>query len=48
LPQEKIDALTAAFEGFEGESLTPLKEKYGDTFTWGELRLFKAGLTATK
>jgi hypothetical protein len=34
--------LTAAFKGYKEESVSPLKEKYGDTFTWEELRMFKA------
>ncbi|MXN92655.1 AAA family ATPase [Flavobacterium sp. Sd200] len=42
LPEEKITALTEAFKGFEGDSLKELKEKYGEAFTWGELRIFKA------
>jgi len=44
LPEEKIAALTEAFKDFDGESLKNLKEKYGDAFTWGELRIFKAGI----
>jgi PIF1-like helicase/Helix-turn-helix domain/Helicase len=42
LPEDKIEALTEAFFGYTEESLTPLKEKYGDQFTWEELRMFKA------
>ena len=44
LPPDKIAALTKAFEGYEETSLNPLKEKYGDTFTWDELKMFKASL----
>jgi hypothetical protein len=44
LPKDKIEALKEAFKDFEGESLSGLKEKYGDAFTWGELRLFRASL----
>ncbi|WP_309642498.1 helix-turn-helix domain-containing protein [Flavobacterium sp.] len=44
LPPDKIVALTKAFEGYEEASLNPLKEKYGDTFTWDELKMFKASL----
>ena len=44
LPEDKLKALEKAFEGYEEESLNPLKEKYGDTFTWDELKLFKASL----
>jgi len=46
LPKDKIAALSAAFEGYAEETLGNLKEKVGDEFTWGELRLFKASLTA--
>ena len=44
LPQERILALAAAFKGFEGEALGGLKEKLGDEFSWGELRLYRASL----
>jgi uncharacterized protein YpbB len=44
LPEEKILALKEAFKDFDGESLKGLKDKYGDAFTWGELRIYKAGL----
>ena len=44
LPEDKLRALAQAFEGYEEESLNPLKEKYGDTFTWDELKLFRASL----
>ncbi|MCO6147617.1 helix-turn-helix domain-containing protein [Flavobacterium sp. NRK1] len=44
LPQDRIIALTEAFKDFEGEALGGLKEKLGDEFTWGELRLFRASL----
>lgn len=42
LSAEKIEALAAAFEGYEEESLAPLKEKHGDAFSWDELKLFRA------
>lgn len=44
LPEDKILSLTEAFKDFNGESLGELKEKHGDTFSWDELRLFKASL----
>ena len=44
LPEDKILALTKAFEGYTEASLNPLKEKYGDTFTWDDLKIFKASL----
>ncbi len=46
LTEDKLKALSKAFEGHNEESLSPLKEKYGDEFTWDELKLFKASLTA--
>ncbi|MGV3630100.1 MAG: helix-turn-helix domain-containing protein [Bacteroidota bacterium] len=41
---ERIAAIKEAFSGFEGDSLTPVKEKYGDRFSWDELRLYKTSL----
>lgn len=42
LPEDKISELNALFEGYNEESLSPLKEKVGDLYSWEELRLFKA------
>jgi uncharacterized protein (DUF2132 family) len=42
--EDKIIALTEAFAGYKEESVSPLKEKYGDQFSWEELRMFKASL----
>ena len=44
LPEDKMQELAKAFEGYAEESLNPLKEKYGNTFSWDELKLFKASL----
>jgi uncharacterized protein with PIN domain len=44
LPEDKVIALREAFEGYKEESVSPLKDKYGDTFSWEELRMFKASL----
>lgn len=44
LPQDTISDLRKAFKNYKGESLSELKEQYGDTFSWDELRLFKASL----
>lgn len=44
LTDDKIQALAKAFDGYNEASLNPLKEKHGDTFTWDELKLFKASL----
>jgi uncharacterized protein YpbB len=42
LPADRISDLKTAFHGYTSESLNGLKEKYGEKFTWDELRLFKA------
>ncbi|WP_281324438.1 helix-turn-helix domain-containing protein [Flavobacterium sp. IMCC34518] len=42
--EEKITALSEAFAGYKEESVSPLKEKFGDQFSWEELRMFKASL----
>lgn len=44
LPEDKIQALAQAFKGYKEESLSPMKEKTGDQFTWDELKWFKASL----
>lgn len=44
MSDEKISGLQEAFEGYQGEGLGILKEKYGETFTWEELRLYKVSL----
>jgi uncharacterized protein YpbB len=41
LSPDKIQDLTEAFKDYKEETITPLKEKYGDKFTWEELRMFK-------
>ena len=46
MPLEKVEALAKAFENYNEESLNPLKEKVGDTFSWDELKIFKASLNA--
>lgn len=46
LPQDKIQELTAAFTNYNGESLSNLKEQYGEKFSWDELRMFKATLNS--
>ena len=44
LSPSKIDALEIAFKGQIPESIGTLKEKYGDEFSWDELKMFKANL----
>jgi uncharacterized protein YpbB len=46
LPEDKINELTEAFKDYKEETVSPLKEKYGDKFTWEELRMFKTSLNA--
>lgn len=46
LPPDTIDALTKAFQDYTEESLNGLKEKYGNQFTWDELKMFKASRNA--
>ena len=46
LTDDKIQSLAKAFDGYTEASLNPLKEKHGETFTWEELKLFKASLTS--
>ena len=42
--KDKIEELAAAFKDYKEETLNPLKEKYGDKFTWDELKMYKASL----
>jgi uncharacterized protein YpbB len=44
LPEDKVKELTEVFAGYQEESVSPLKEKHGDKFSWEELRMFKASL----
>lgn len=44
LPDERIREIAVIFKGYEEESLTPLKEIYGEKFTWDELKFYKASL----
>jgi len=44
LPADKIWDLSMSFTDFNGITLTDIKEKYGEQFTWDELRLYKASL----
>jgi hypothetical protein len=39
---KRINELALLFEGFDGTSLSPLKEKLGDKVTWDELKLYQA------
>jgi PIF1-like helicase/Helix-turn-helix domain/Helicase len=44
LTADRIAELAVAFVGYKEETLNPLKEKYGDAFTWNELKLYKASI----
>ena len=44
LPQDKIEELAEAFRYYKEESLTGMKEQFGEKYTWDELRMFKASL----
>lgn len=44
LPDERIREIAVIFKAYNEESLTPLKEKYGEKFTWDELKFYKASL----
>ena len=48
LTEDKIHELAQVFKGYEEDSLSPLKEKHGDAFTWNELKFFKAALNVVK
>jgi hypothetical protein len=39
---KRINELATIFDGFEGTSLAPLKEKLGNKVTWDELKLYQA------
>ena len=40
--EKRIHELATIFDGFEGTSLAPLKEKLGNKVTWDELKLYQA------
>ena len=44
LPLDKIEELAEAFRYYKEESLTGMKEQFGEKYTWDELRMFKASL----
>lgn len=44
LPEDRIRELAEIFVGFTGDSVTELKEKHGEKFTWDELKMYKASL----
>ena len=42
MAEERVEAIANAFNEFKGESLSQIKEKLGDAFTWEELKLYRA------
>ena len=44
LPEDKIQTLAQAFQGYKEESLNALMEKNNGKFTWDEARMYKATL----
>ncbi|WP_413999755.1 helix-turn-helix domain-containing protein [Flavobacterium sp. W1B] len=44
MPQDKIEELSEAFKYYKEESLSGMKEQFGERYTWDELRMFKASL----
>lgn len=44
-PSDKIAELEKAFEGYSEDSLGGLKAKYGERFTWDDLRIYKASIS---
>ena len=44
MDSKKINALYDVFDDYEGGSLSELKEKVGNKFTWDDLKLYQASL----
>jgi hypothetical protein len=44
MSSDRISELADIFDGYSELSLTPLKEKVGEAFTWDELKLYRASL----
>jgi GTPase SAR1 family protein len=44
LSQDKIKELREAFKHYKEESLTAMKDQFGDKYSWDELRMYKASL----
>ena len=42
MSKERINELETIFEDYHETSITPLKEKLGDTVSWDELKLYRA------
>ena len=48
MSSDRISELADIFEGYTELSLTPLKEKVGEEFTWDELKLYRASMEIEK
>ena len=44
LSKERISELDQLFSDYTEQSLTPLKEKVGESFSWDELKMYRASL----
>lgn len=44
MDSKRINELYDVFEEYEGGSMTPLKDKVGEDYTWDELKLYQASL----
>ncbi|MDP3105901.1 MAG: helix-turn-helix domain-containing protein, partial [Candidatus Methanoperedens sp.] len=42
--KEKIEVISSAIHELGGDTLKPIKEKLGDNFSYGEIRLVRAKL----
>lgn len=44
IKKEKIEVISSAIHELGGETLKPIKEKLGDNFSYGEIRLVRAAI----
>ena len=46
MPEDRIEEIKEIFkENEEEKTISEIKEKYGDRFSWEELRLYKASIS---
>ncbi|MEC4048159.1 helix-turn-helix domain-containing protein [Flavobacterium sp. SUN046] len=43
-PQDKIEELQIVFKDYKGETLSEIKERFDNKYSWEELKMFKASL----
>lgn len=48
LPEDRIQQLAKAFNGHEKDTLQSIKERHDEQFSWDDLKLYKASLSAKK